>query len=49
MPTATQPPAPIPGPNVPFIDPRTGLVTREWYEWLKSIDRLVRGLRDEIP
>jgi len=49
MPTATAPLAQRPLPQIPVIDPRTGAMTKEFAEYLKALDELVRALRLEIP
>jgi hypothetical protein len=49
MPTATVVPKLIPPRDHPFFDPKTGQLTDLWYEYLKSIDTLLRALRLEIP
>lgn len=30
---------PLPTPDVPLVDPRTGRLTTVWYEYLQSLDR----------
>lgn len=30
---------PMPSPNVPIIDPKTGLMNRIWYDWFASNPR----------
>lgn len=49
MATATPELPPLPDPRQPIIDPRTGLIDPRWYEWMKFLERIVRGLRTEIP
>jgi hypothetical protein len=49
MPTATQPPRPLPPSDQQWIDPRTGKPTQTFYEYVKILDALVRALRTEIP
>jgi hypothetical protein len=49
MATATQVPKLLPPRDFPVLDPRTGQMTEVWYEYLKSIDTLLRALRLEIP
>jgi hypothetical protein len=40
-------PRPLPPPQIPVIDPRTGLMTRDWYDYLRDRDRLnFADLRD---
>ena len=36
---------PIPPPSVAVIDPRTGLMTKYWYDYVKAQDALFRELR----
>ena len=49
MPTTTPNPPPLPTVNVPFVDPKSGCVTPDWYKWLAFWDRVWRQLRKEIP
>jgi hypothetical protein len=49
MPTASNPVPPDPGPNVPFVDPKTGRISRPWYDWISAIAEIVKKLRTEIP
>jgi hypothetical protein len=39
---------PLPGLDVPVVDPRTGLMTQAWYEYLQSHQKLVQ-LPDVSP
>jgi hypothetical protein len=39
---------PLPNVTVPVIDPKTGLISIEWYSWLKLVDTIVRTLRTEV-
>ena len=39
---------PMPSVTVPVMDPKTGLVSAEWYSWLKLVDTIVRTLRTEV-
>lgn len=48
MPTATKPLAAPPIPQIPIVD-RDGRMTKEFAEYLKAIDTLLRALRLEIP
>lgn len=34
---------PLPGPNIPVIDPSTGLMTRDWYRYWIVADPILRG------
>lgn len=36
--------SPLPDYRVPFIDKRTGLMTREWFNWFQSIDEWARDV-----
>lgn len=49
MPTASQDIVPIPVPTQPVMDPATGLMTKPWYDYFKSLDRTLRAVRLEIP
>ncbi len=49
MATATKVPKLLPPRDRPLLDPATGLLTDDWYEYLKNIDALIRALRLEIP
>ncbi len=49
MPTAAPQPLPIPPPNVPVIYPRTGRVTKAWYDFLANQATVLRVVRSEIP
>jgi hypothetical protein len=49
MPTATKLPRPLPPIELSFVDPNSGRVRQDWYEYLKIMDALVRALRLEIP
>lgn len=40
---------PIPVPQQPVVDPNTGLPTKDWYDYMKSIDSAVRAILQEIP
>lgn len=33
---------PLPGPDVPMTDPKTGLVAQTWYEYFQSHQKLVQ-------
>jgi hypothetical protein len=48
MATETPELPPIPPPNIPIIDPQTGLANEYWYRWLKLVEQIVRGLRTEV-
>ena len=46
MPTATNELAPLPPPNISLFE-KPGILRREWYIWMESVDTLLRGLRAE--
>lgn len=48
MATATPELPPMPPPNVPVVNPQTGLVDEHWYRWLKLVETIIRGLRTEV-
>lgn len=35
---------PLPGPNIPVIDPATGTMTRDWYRYWTVADPILRGV-----
>ena len=49
MATTSSPIPPIPSPRVPVIDPKTGLMTKEWYEFLSAWRKSAVKVREEIP
>lgn len=49
MATTAPQPIPIPPPNVPVIDPRTGAITKAWYDFLANQATILRIVRSEIP
>lgn len=49
MPTAAPQLPPIPRSDVVAVDPRTGRVTKDWYDYLKALDNILRIVRSEIP
>jgi len=49
MPTASQPLKPLPLPQVPLIDPKTGQPTQALFEWLERLQATVTKVRSEIP
>jgi hypothetical protein len=49
MATATSPLPPMPGPNVPLVNPRTGVMDPRWFQFFTALARLVSALRLEIP
>lgn len=40
---------PPPGPDVPVTDPRTGLMSPPWYQWLARFLAYLERLRAAIP
>lgn len=36
--------SPLPGPNIPVIDPATGLMTRDWFRYWSVADPILRGV-----
>ena len=46
MPTATNDLAPLPPPSVGMFE-KPGVLRREWYIWMQSVDSVLRGLREE--
>lgn len=49
MPTTTPIPPALPDIEVPMIDPKTGLMTREWYRYFVFWQRINTQIRLEIP
>lgn len=49
MPSAAPTPKPIPPPQVPLIDPQTGLMAKDWYDFFTSQAQVLRVVRQEIP
>lgn len=47
MPTATRELAPLPPPNISLFE-KPGILRREWYIWMESVDTLLRELRAEV-
>jgi hypothetical protein len=47
MPTTTSELAPLPPPSVSLFE-KPGVLRREWFIWLESVDSVLRGLREEI-
>lgn len=45
--TSTSPKLPpLPGPDVPVV--RDGIVDPTWYQWLKTLETIVKKLREEV-
>lgn len=40
---------PLPPSNIPVVDPRTGQMTRAWYEYFAALDALLREIVAAIP
>lgn len=38
---------PLPGPDVPMVN-KDGLVDPTWYQWLKTLEAIVKRLREEV-
>lgn len=38
-------PFPIPAPNTPLIDTKTGLMNKDWYRYFSQIDALMRQVK----
>lgn len=34
----------LPAPSHPVIDPKTGLINKVWFDYLRALDRALRGL-----
>jgi hypothetical protein len=49
MATASAAPLPIPPPNQPVVDPRTGLMNRDWYDFFQRLSQSFAVVRSEIP
>jgi len=49
VPTTSPPLIPLPPADVPLIDPKTGLPTRAYYEWVERLQAVVKKIRTEIP
>lgn len=48
MPTTSQPLKPLPQPEVPLIDPKTGKPTQALWEYLQRLHDTVKILRTEV-
>jgi hypothetical protein len=48
MPTNSKPVREIPPPRIDAVDPKTGKLTKEWYELLKSMRDTLGVLRSEV-
>lgn len=49
MATTSNPIPPMPKPDVPVVDPKTGRMTREWYDFLAAWRKSAAKVREEIP
>ena len=38
-----------PPPQVPLVDPHTGLVSTEWYNFLRGVEQLLRLALARVP
>jgi hypothetical protein len=47
MPTTTSELAPLPPPSVSLFE-KPGVLRREWFIWLESVDTVLRKLRAEV-
>ena len=45
---AIEKPRSLPEPHVPVIDPKTGLLTRIWREYLFDFDKRLREVIDQL-
>lgn len=48
MPTESKPVREIPPPRIEIVDPRTGKLTKAWYEYLKSLSDTLVVVREEL-
>lgn len=48
MATTTPAPQPLPDPQFPWFDPKTGKPTLEYARWAKSVDDAIRTLCGKI-
>ena len=48
MPTTSPPLKPLPQPDVPLIDPKTGKPTQALYEYIDRLHAIVKQLRNEV-
>jgi hypothetical protein len=49
MPTASPPLIALPQPEVPLVDPQTGKLTKDGYDFMKRLEQVVKKIRTEIP
>jgi len=48
MATASPLVPPMPPPQVPVIDPLTGLMSKVWFEYFRALDQIMRVVRTEV-
>lgn len=48
MASELQPLSPLPPPNQPLIDPKTGRADKDWYLYLKRLDQHIREVEKRI-
>jgi len=48
MASQLQPLSPLPQPQAPIVDIKTGLVNKSWYEYLKRLDQHVREIEARL-
>lgn len=48
MATASPVIPPMPPPQVPVLDPVTGLMVKVWYEYFRALDQVTRVIRTEV-
>lgn len=39
---------PMPPPQIPLLDPQTGLMEKVWYEYFRALDQIMRVVRTEV-
>lgn len=48
MASTLKPLSPLPTPQQPIVDQRTGLITRDWFTYLKRLDEHVREIEARL-
>lgn len=48
MATALAPLTPLPPPQEPVVDPRTGQITRTWFLYFQRLDQHVREIEQRL-
>lgn len=48
MATASPVIPPMPPPQVPLLDPASGLMSKVWYEYFRALDQIMRVVRTEV-